>query len=75
MKYKLMEINFNDFHFTNKDLSHGTVINVTYKNDVLEFQTPKLYISDIIKENNNEYLILKLLPNEACKKFFLKNKL
>ena len=72
MKHKLMEINFNDLHFTNKDLSRGTIVNVTYKNDALEFQTPKLCITDIIKENNNEYLILKLLPNEACKKFFLK---
>ena len=72
MKHKLTEINFNDLRFTNKDLSRGTIVNVTYKNDTLEFQTPTLCISDIIKENNNEYLLLKLIGNEACKKFFLK---
>jgi hypothetical protein len=72
MKHKLTEVLFKDLKFTNKDLNRGTVVNVTYLNDTLEFQTPRMCIDDIIKDSTGEYLLLKLLPNEACKKFFLK---
>jgi hypothetical protein len=72
MKYKLTELNFKELHFANKDLSKGTVVNVSYCGESLEFQTPRLCIQEIIKDSTGEYILLKLLPNEACKKFFLK---
>jgi hypothetical protein len=72
MKHKLTEINFKNLNFTNKDLSGGSIVNVSYCGESLEFQTPKMCIQEIIKDFKGEYLLLKLLPNEACKKFFLK---
>ena len=72
MKYKLTEVDFKDLYFSNKDLPKGTVVNVTYRGESLEFQTPKICIQEIIKDSDGEYLLLKLFPNEACKKFFLK---
>ncbi len=74
MKYKITDIQFNKIKYSGKELPNGTIYNVTYDNNVIEFQTPKMYIHEIIKDSNCEYLILHLQPNEACRKFFLKIK-
>ena len=49
MKYKLTEVNFKDLHVSNKDLPKGTVVNISYCGESLEFQTPKMCIQEIIK--------------------------
>jgi hypothetical protein len=72
MKYKLKDIDFNEIKYSSKVLENGTVINFTYKDQILEFQTPKVLIEQIYQENGKEYFLLKLLGTEACKNFFLK---
>jgi hypothetical protein len=69
MKYKLKEINLDDVSFNKIDVTNGKIVNLKYKNDSLEFQTPKIIIEDLIKENNQEFIILKILGNQACKLF------
>ena len=72
MKYKLKNLNFNkdsNISFIETNLDNGTIINLKYNNDTLEFQTPKVIIESLIKENNNEYFILKIVGNQACKTF------
>ena len=69
MKYRLKEINCNQFVFNKTQLNTGTICNIKYNNEPLEFQTPKLLIQSLVKENDNEYLILKILPTQACKTF------
>ena len=69
MKYKLKEIDFTYFSFNKVETGNGTIINFKYKNDSLEFQTPKMYIEDLIKENDKEFIILKIMGTEACKIF------
>ena len=72
MKYKLTDISFDNFEYIPKDLNTGTLINLKYSGETLEFQTPKVFIQDIIKEAGKEYLLLKIKSNQACKKFFEK---
>jgi len=72
MKYKLKDIVFDEISFDKINIENGTLLNLKYKNDSLEFQTPKVTIDSLIKENNHEYLILKIFGNEACKLFFSK---
>ena len=69
MKYKLKELNFNNISFNKVELNNGTIINLKYVNESLEFQTPKIIINDLIKENGKEYLVLKIIGNQACKTF------
>ena len=71
MKYKLKEVNldFKEFSFSKFDSNNGSIINFKYKNDLLEFQTPKVFIEDLVKENGKEFIILKIIGNEACKIF------
>jgi hypothetical protein len=69
MKYKLKELDFKEFSFNKTNIESGTLINLKYKNDSLEFQTPKVIIENLIKENDHEYLLLKILPTKACKDF------
>ena len=45
------------------------MINFTYNSDTLEFQSPRVLIEKIIKENGKEYLLLKIIGTEACKSF------
>ena len=65
---KLKEIKFANLKFTSgieNDL--GKLINVNYDNSILEFQTPKVIIEKLIRENNGkEYIIVKLVN---CKSF------
>ena len=69
MKYKLKELDFNNFSFDKVDLNDNKIINIKYLNESLEFQTPKLIIESLIKENNHEYLLLKIIGNKACETF------
>ena len=69
MKYKLKELDFNNFVFDKVDLNDNKIINIKYLNESLEFQTPKLIIESLIKENNHEYLLLKIIGNKACETF------
>jgi len=69
MKYKLKELDFNNFSFAKVDLNDNKIINIKYFNESLEFQTPKLIIESLIKENNHEYLLLKISGNKACETF------
>ena len=69
MKYKLTDISFDNLETSSKELNQGTIINVTYLGQSLEFQTPKVIIQDIIREAGKEYFLLKINPNQACKKF------
>ena len=71
MKYKLLDVSFNDIEYiVSKEFSDGNIItNVKYLGQPLEFQTPKVLIKDIIKESGKEYLYLEIFGNLACKKF------
>jgi hypothetical protein len=72
MKYKIKEIDCSGFSFNKTNIEHGTLFNLKYNDDSLEFQTPKVVIDNLIKENNHEYIVLKILPTKACKTFFSK---
>lgn len=72
MKYKLTDISFDNLEYTPKELNTGTLINIKYSGEALEFQTPKVLIQDIIREAGKEYFLLKIKSNQACKKFFEK---
>ena len=72
MKYKIKEIDVNNFVFNRTQLNNGTIVNLKYLEDTLEFQSPKMVMREIKKENDNEYLILELLGTQACKTFYLK---
>ena len=52
---KLKELDFNNFSFDKVDLNDNKIINIKYLNESLEFQTPKLIIESLIKENNQKY--------------------
>jgi len=67
MKYKIKEIDFDKLTFKEVKLNNGKIVNIIYNNDSLEFQTPKVIIDSVNFENN--YIILKILPTEACRLF------
>uniref|UniRef100_A0A6C0AZ71 Uncharacterized protein n=1 Tax=viral metagenome TaxID=1070528 RepID=A0A6C0AZ71_9ZZZZ len=69
MKFKLKELDFKQITFNKTPLNNGTVVNLKYNENSLEFQTPKLIIESLIKENEHEYLNLKIKGTEACKFF------
>jgi len=79
MKIKLKDIDCSKIKYSingNDGIINGNsnckLINFNYYGETLEFQTPKVLIEEIVKENNKEYLILKILPTEACKTFCTK---
>lgn len=74
MKIKLKEISFDNISFNQCQLNGGVIHNLKYNGDLLEFQTPKLSLETVLKENNGEYIILKVMATQACKTFFLKIK-
>jgi hypothetical protein len=74
MKIKLKEISFQNITFNRSQLDNGVIHNVKYNGDPLEFQTPKLFLESVVKENNGEYLVLKVMATQACKTFCLKIK-
>jgi hypothetical protein len=69
MKIKLKNITFENLEFCKSKQLYGNIVNFSYNKEPLEFQTPKVLIEDFIKENNKEYILLKILPTEACKTF------
>ena len=69
MKYKIKEIDCSSIVFNKTQLEQGTILNIKYKSDSLEFQTPKVVIDSLIKENDHEYLVLRILATQACKTF------
>ena len=70
MKYKLKELNFENVNFNLGNCTdYGKVFNI---NEIIEFQTPKVIFEKVFKENDKEYLILRLLPTEASKIFYSK---
>jgi hypothetical protein len=76
MKYKLKYINGDLLEYSlisNSTINNNCkLIDVKYQNDSLEFQTPKVLIEKIINENDKHYLLLKLIPTQACRTFFNK---
>ena len=69
MKYKLKDLVFEELVFKKSELENGTILNLKYKESSLEFQTPKVVIESLIKENDHEYLVLKIMGTQACKTF------
>ena len=69
MKHKIKEINFDKLTFKEVKLNNGKIVNIVYNNENLEFQTPKVIIDFVNFENNYNYIILKILPTEACRLF------
>ena len=74
MKYKLKYINCNliKINILNKNFNDNKLINLEYLGGELEFQTPKVFIEKILKENDKYYLLLKLNNNEASILFYNK---
>jgi len=83
MKFKLKYLNTELIKYSevlnipsihNKNFgNNGKLLNVTYNGESLEFQTPKVLIEKIIKESDDkEYLLLQIIPNEACRIFYQK---
>jgi hypothetical protein len=72
MKFKLKDVSFENINFVKKKLNDSQVVNIKYNDDIFDFQTPKVIINNIFKQNDREYISLKIIGNEACKKFFLK---
>jgi hypothetical protein len=80
MKFKLKDFDSNLLEYnvvingsTGSTGSNNTsLINVKYNSEELDFQTPKTIIEKIIKENNKEYLLLKLIPTNATQTFYNK---
>jgi len=69
MKYRLKEIDPEQLTFNKTQLNNGTIVNVKYRDEHLEFQTPKMKINRFEKPN---YIILELLGTQACKTFYTK---
>ena len=74
MKYKLKDVDFRKMKYSvvngnNNISSDCKLINFAYNDNVFEFQTPKVILDQIVKENGKDYLLLKILPTEACKTF------
>ena len=73
MKYKLKDLDFGNIDYSLNQMTQfnklNKMIDVKYLSEDLDFQTPKVTLQEIVKENGKEYLILKLLPTEACKTF------
>jgi hypothetical protein len=74
---KLIEINPENINYTINKLSNlknksleSKMVNINYMNYVFQFQTPKMILNKIIKENDKEYLLLQLIGNKASKTFY-----
>jgi hypothetical protein len=72
MKFKLKDINFQELKLIKKDINSCKITNVSYHNEALEFQTPKVILESIITENDRDFFLLKVIAPEACKNFFKK---
>jgi len=70
MKYKIKEIDVLNISFAKSQLNNGTIVNVKYNNNSLEFQSPKMRIHSI--SNETGFIVLKVNCTQACKTFYLK---
>ena len=57
MKYKIKELDTDTtlFTFDKVQFQNNSIINVKYKQDTLEFQSPKMCVQSVIKEFDKEY--------------------
>ena len=69
MKYKLKDIEFDNFKFDKVNLNDNKIININYNENSLEFQTPKIIIENLIKENDHEYISCRIIGNKASETF------
>ena len=68
MKHKLKDIVFSDINYSfGIENDNGKLINVKYKHEPLEFQTPKVLIEDF---SDGKHLKLKLYPSGAGETFY-----
>ena len=67
MKYKIKELETEDnlFTFDKVQLHGNSILNLKYKQDTLEFQTPKMCVESVIKESDKEYFSLKIASTRA----------
>lgn len=72
MKYKLKDVDFHNLSFNKAQLNNGIIYNIKYNENLFEFQSPKLLIESLVKNGEQEYLVLKILGTEACKTFYSK---
>jgi hypothetical protein len=73
MKYRLKDVDFSKIKYSSSsELEHGSIINIIYNGEILEFQTPRMIIDSIFENNGKNYFSLKLIPTEASKIFYLK---
>ena len=73
MKIKLKNAVFENIKYTYSIFKNDCkLINILYNNEEINFQTPKVIIKKIMRENDKEYLLLQLVGNEACKTFYSK---
>ena len=62
---KLKDVSFENLQFKSSSQPLGTVLNIA---EPLVFQTPKVIIDNIIEN----FLVLQIVGNESCKKFYSK---
>jgi len=75
IKIKLTELVLSKLNYIPNQLTNCDsfkMINVTYDNLSLTFQTPKMILKEIIKTNNKEYMSLEFTPNNGSKMFIEK---
>jgi hypothetical protein len=67
MKYKIKELDTDTtlFTFDKVQFQNNSIINVKYKQDTLEFQSPKMCVQSVIKEFDKEYFSLQLASTRA----------
>ena len=64
---KLKELNLDNLKFIKKQINeNSSIINVFNKDEILFFQTPKMYLKEIV---NGKYLIFELINTNSTKEF------
>ena len=76
---KITDIDSENLKYYNNNLSslknkclESKMVNINYMNSVFQFQTPKMILKKIFKQNDKEYLLLQLIGNKASKTFYEK---
>lgn len=73
MKIKLIDLEFDKISYSVNNINNvqSKMVNIFYKeNEVLQFQTPKMILKEIVKDNNKEYLLLQIIPTKSFKLFY-----
>jgi hypothetical protein len=64
---KLKELNLDNLKFIKKQINeNSSIINIFNKDEILFFQTPKMYLKEIV---NSKYLIFELINTNSTKEF------